>query len=236
MNKLIKKVIYINLEERKDRKRKCLDILDNLFYNDQIVRLDAIKHDKGYIGCAMSHLKCLEIAIENNWENVLIVEDDIFYTKNSKNILINLIKKPFDFIILGGALIYYNPFNYKLYRCNSTTAYIVSNHYYKTLKSFWENNLNNLIKTNNFIKYSLDISWHELQYKDNWKIVYPPVFIQKMGKSDIQQESYGPEKYFYTTNIFTFIRQYKRLLSKFIYTFIILALSFFIKFIYKKTQ
>ena len=230
MNKFIKKVIYINLEERKDRKKKCLDILDNLFDNDQIVRLDAIKHDKGYIGCAMSHLKCLEIAIENNWENVLIVEDDIFYTKKSKHILINLIKKPFDVIILGGTIIYYNPFNYNLYRCNSGTAYIVSNHYYKTLKSFWENNLNNLIKTNNQIKYSLDISWHQLQYKDNWKIVYPPVFVQKMGKSDIEQESYDPEKYFYITNIFTFIRQYKRLISKFLFIFIILILSFFIKY------
>ena len=217
MDEYIEKVIYINLKDRTDRKKTCEETLNKLFSKDKIIRLDAIKHDKGYIGCALSHLKCLELSIESNWKNVLIVEDDILWTKDSIDIFIKLIKNPYDVIVLGGTLIYYNPFNYNLYRCNSTTAYIVSNHYFKTLKSFWENNLNNLIKTNNSIKYSLDISWHELQYKDNWKIVYPPIFIQKMGKSDIQKKSYDPEKYFYITNIFTFLRQYKRFINTFIF-------------------
>ena len=80
------------------------------------MRFEAIKHKKGYIGCLMSHIECLNIAIENNWNNVLIVEDDINYTEESQNILVNLTRKPFDVIILGGTLIYYNPLNYSLYK------------------------------------------------------------------------------------------------------------------------
>ena len=90
MDKYIEKVIYINLKDRTDRKKTCEETLNKLFSKDKIIRLDAIKHEKGYIGCALSHLKCLELAIENNWKNVLIVEDDILWTKDSIDIFIKL--------------------------------------------------------------------------------------------------------------------------------------------------
>jgi len=214
MNKCVDKVIYINLAERPDRKNSCLKILNNLFDKEKIMRFEAIKHKKGYIGCLMSHIECLNIAIENNWNNVLIVEDDINYTEESQNILVNLTRKPFDVIILGGTLIYYNPFNYNLYKCNTTTAYIVSNKYLPILKSIWNEDLKKLIRTDNYYKYSADKSWNKLQYRDNWKIVYPPIFIQKLGESDIINGYINYEKYFYTVNFWCFIREFKKIINK----------------------
>ena len=65
LNSKIDKVIYINLKERTDRNLKCLEILTKLFDKDKIIRFDAIKHEKGYIGCYKSHIGCLEIILEN---------------------------------------------------------------------------------------------------------------------------------------------------------------------------
>lgn len=225
MDEYIEKVIYINLKDRTDRKKTCEETLNKLFSKDKIIRLDAIKHKKGQIGCALSHLKCLELAIENNWENVLIVEDDILWTKDSIDIFIKLIKNPYDVIVLGGTFIYYNPFNYHLYSCTAANSYIVNKKYVKTLFKFWNSKMNDLIKNN----YTIDQSWKELQWKDNWKIVYPPIFIQRESESDIIKFKVNYKKYFYTYNIFTFLRQYKRFINIFI-SLILLKIIFLIIF------
>jgi glycosyl transferase, family 25 len=210
MDKYIEKVIYINLKDRTDRKKTCEETLNKLFSKDKIIRLDAIKHEKGYIGCALSHLKCLELAIENNWKNVLIVEDDILWTKDSIDIFIKLIKNPYDVIILGGTFIYYNPFNYYLYSCSSTNSYIVNKKYLKTLYKFWNSKMNHLIKNN----YTIDQSWKELQWKDNWKIVYPPIFIQRESESDILNCKVNYRQFHYTTNVKNFLFHLKIKIKK----------------------
>lgn len=88
-------IYVINLEERQDRFEKIKDT----FKNFNIIRIDAIKHEKGYIGCFLSHLECIKIAKENNLKNILVIEDDCipYYTENNfesrlikiKNILDN---------------------------------------------------------------------------------------------------------------------------------------------------
>ena len=66
---------YINLESRPDRKKHVEEQLKIIGITSN--RFNAIKLPNGALGCSMSHLKCIEIAKENNWEHVLIVEDDI---------------------------------------------------------------------------------------------------------------------------------------------------------------
>ena len=43
LNEKISKVIYINLEEAKERKESCLKILECIFDKDKIIRFNAIK-------------------------------------------------------------------------------------------------------------------------------------------------------------------------------------------------
>ena len=77
---LFENILFINLKHRKDRLKnsiKQLNLLKKQIPNINWERFEAIKHDNGAIGCAMSHLECLYIAKEKNWEHVFICEDDI---------------------------------------------------------------------------------------------------------------------------------------------------------------
>jgi len=189
MNTYIDKVIVINLIERQDRKVKSKKILEEIFDVDKIIYFKAIKDINGNIGCAKSHIECLNLVIKNNkWNNVLIVEDDIVWTKSieGEQIFKNLITKKFDVIILGGAWVFYNPFSYNVYKSVSNTAYIVHRSYLTKLKQLWEYGLQQQILTANEI-YAVDIYWDILKLRDNWKIVYPALFIQETGISNTQE-------------------------------------------------
>jgi len=71
----IKHCLYINLASRPDRKIHIEEQLRGVGLNP--TRFNAIKLKNGRIGCSMSHLKCLQIAKNNNWSHVMICEDDL---------------------------------------------------------------------------------------------------------------------------------------------------------------
>ena len=87
-------IFYINLIHRKDRDESIIKELNKIKkYNNNIniKRIDAIKDDKGAIGCAKSHVKSLKLAKKLGLKSVIISEDDIII-KNS------LIKKYIEII------------------------------------------------------------------------------------------------------------------------------------------
>ena len=181
LNKYIDKVIYINLEERKDRRESTESLLGKIFEKNKIIRCNAIKSDCGAVGCTKSHIKCLEYAINNECKNILIVEDDIDISKyKSEYIFEKLVRNDYDVINLSGTNFSYNPFTYKLYRCKSSGSYMVNKHYYRKLKSTFEEGLS--------VKLALDQHWKKLQAIDNWKIINPPLFIQKESYSNIENK------------------------------------------------
>ena len=72
----IKHTLYINLDHRTDRKIHVEEQL-SLLGISRYERFKAIQLSNGALGCSMSHLKCLETAKKNNWDHLLILEDDI---------------------------------------------------------------------------------------------------------------------------------------------------------------
>ena len=74
----IQHTLYINLEERTDRRSHVEEQLASIGIH-QPIRFNAVKTDNGDIGCSTSHVRCLELAKKNNWSHVLIVEDDITF-------------------------------------------------------------------------------------------------------------------------------------------------------------
>ena len=78
----VKHVLYINLQHRTDRKESVIQQLSSIDISG--TRFNAIKMKDGRVGCTLSHIKCLEIAKKNNWDHVLIVEDDILFTQPEK--------------------------------------------------------------------------------------------------------------------------------------------------------
>jgi len=190
----IEHAFYINLESRLDRKQHVEEQLSNI--GICATRFNAIKLTNGAIGCSMSHLKCLELAKQNNWEHVLIVEDDILFLNPDlfKNQLNKFLKNHANFdvvLIAGNNMPPYQKIDdscVKVYRCQTTTGYIVQRHYYDTLISNVKEGIQKLIKNpEQPVQYAIDKYWFRLQEKDNWYLITPLSVTQREGYSDIEK-------------------------------------------------
>lgn len=194
----IEKLIYINLEDRKDRRETIQEVL-KVIPQEKIIRFNAIKEKNGHIGASKSHIECIKMAIKNNWKNVMIIEDDMSWKKyeDGYKILEKLISNPYDAIVLGGIRVHLDTKTYKLHECHSMTAYIVSNHYYQTILENFEVGLENLIKTpEKHLNYCIDQYWKKLHKKDNWFIVNPALCIQGKNFSSILNTMVDTTNYF----------------------------------------
>ena len=220
LNKYIEKVIFINLEERKDRREKCELILNKIFDKDKIIRFEAIKENLGAIGCTKSHIACLNLAIKNNWNNLLILEDDIIL-KDSENLetFEKLVLNKYDVIVFGGTWFLNNPFNNKLYSCGTAASYLVNKHYYKKLNKNFNDGLKLFYKTKNYNKYGLDQYWKKLQIMDNWKLINPPVFKQDIGYSNIEKSNINYKNSY--SHKFVNWKKFNKILKKLIIIYLI---------------
>jgi glycosyl transferase family 25 len=161
------------------------------------IRFNAIKTASGAIGCSLSHIKCLEIAKENNYPQVFICEDDItflnpgLFVENLSQFVQSDMSDLWDVVIVGGnncpPYIKYGEFCIKVSSCQTTTGYIVKNHYYDTLIENMKEGVKKLLnEIENKQQYALDIYWKQLQVRDNWFMIVPPTVIQYEDYSDIE--------------------------------------------------
>ena len=194
-NDYFDKIIYINLDHRKDRKEQILNEFNKMDINeDKIYRLAAV-HEKynGHIGCAKSHIKVINYAKKNNFKNILVFEDDFVFTKNKNEVQERLNrflkenKNKWDVVQLTS--------HYKTFRNNdeenhvrlvnkasTSSSYMINEAFYdkllQSLNSSVENMEKEMIeynKSNNNIKkkktttgYALDQHWYPLQKGSNW--------------------------------------------------------------------
>ena len=193
----IQHAFYINLESRQDRKIHVENQLKNVNINCA-QRFSAIKLPNGRIGCSMSHLKCLQIAKENNWPHLLICEDDILFLKPDlfKRNLTKFLESniSWDVVLLAGNNI--PPYQriceeyIKVSRCQTTTAYLIKSHYYDTLMNNIKIGMQLLMREpTNHIMYAIDKYWFQLQLKDNWFLITPLTVIQREDYSDIEKRN-----------------------------------------------
>lgn len=198
----IKHSFYINLESRPDRKTWCEGQLK--LVGIKSTRFNAIKLPNGAIGCSMSHLKCLQMAKEQGWDHLLIVEDDIEFTNPQlfksqfEKFLMNTPKKEWDVVIIAGNNMppYEITADYcvKVTRCQTTTSYMVNGHYFDTLIANIKEGIQLLMKEpHNHRIYAIDKYWFRLQEKDDWFLITPLTVTQRQDYSDIEQRvtNYG---------------------------------------------
>jgi glycosyl transferase family 25 len=191
----IKNSFYINLLSRPDRKKHVEEQLEKIGIKAE--RFNAIKLKNGAVGCSMSHLKCLEIARTNNWDHVLIVEDDILFLNPAlfihklNEFLSN--HKNFDVLLFAGnnmpPYVTIDNSCVKVTKCQTTTAYLVKSHYYDTLINNYKEGIKKLI--NEPLKhtiYAIDKYWFRLQEKDKWYLVIPLSVTQREDYSDIEKK------------------------------------------------
>jgi len=196
-NYLLENVYYINLEDRKDRKELVESELIKL--NWKYERFNAIRLKDGRVGCSMSHLKLLEMAKTKNLEYIVIVEDDIQFTKPEQyNYMLSEFNKfmkkyegEYDVLLLAGNLrppvARVSNLIYRISKSWTTTGYIVKRHYYDTLIQNIKEGINLLMKQP-AIKgmYEIDSYWQKLQAKDRWYILAPRTVTQRPNFSTIE--------------------------------------------------
>ena len=191
----IKHAFYINLHSRPDRKHHVENQLKTIGINAE--RFNAIKMPNGAIGCSMSHLKIIERAKINNWDHVLIVEDDILFTK--PEIFINQFNKflskhnDFDVVLIAGNNL--PPYNIiddscvQVTHCQTTTGYLVKNHYYDKLILNYKEGILKLMKNpENHKFFAIDKYWFQLQEIDKWYLITPLTVTQREDYSDIEKK------------------------------------------------
>lgn len=197
MFEFIEKVVYINLEHRVDRKEETEAELFRYFPKEKVIRFNAIRDSKGSVGCSKSHIGALELAKEQGWKNVLIVEDDASWDERFEaeySVLETLVSAPYDVICLG-LLGYVDKVTRRVSLGQTRTAYLVAQHYYDALIENMKEGLGHLstheYTAENRDKYCGDQYWKLLQEKDKWFRVW--MMIQRKSFSDIckQVVDYG---------------------------------------------
>jgi glycosyl transferase family 25 len=195
--KEITNIFYINLEHRIDRKQHVESQLDSIGLKG--TRFNAIKMENGAIGCSMSHLKLLQLALKSGLDHILIVEDDIlfldpelFKTQLDK-FLQNQDSSSWDVILIAGNNM--PPYEkvddtcVKVSQCQTTTGYLVNGHYIEKLLNNLKMGLTNLIKEPQYhAKYAIDKYWFSLQKTDNWFLITPLTVVQREDYSDIEKK------------------------------------------------
>ena len=185
---------YINLDSRPDRKQYMEEHLKTVGIHAE--RFKAVKLTNGALGCSMSHLKLLELAKSNNWDSILIMEDDIqflnpdIFTKQLNHFL--HVHKEFDVLLIAGNNV--PPFTnidetcVKVTRCQTTTGYLVKNHYFDTLIQNFREGIKNLMWTpEKHVLYAIDKYWFRLQERDTWYLIIPLTVTQREDYSDIEK-------------------------------------------------
>lgn len=185
--------LFINLEHRTDRLAHVMAEMQKMDISAS--RFNAIKTTDGAVGCTMSHIKCLEMAIESGAPYAFICEDDIqflepdvFKTNLQRFLDTGL---PWDVIIVSGNVCppYQQIGDYaiKVPNCQTTTGYIVAQHYYSKLLANYREGIQKLLANpKNKREYAIDIWWKRLQATDNWFMIVPPTVVQMEGFSDVE--------------------------------------------------
>jgi GR25 family glycosyltransferase involved in LPS biosynthesis len=202
-------IVYINLEKREDRKKLILHEF-NIINTDmkKVNKVSGIYTPKnGHKGCVQSHILALQIAIMNNWNNVLIFEDDMMINVNPSifNDMINnsmdyLKDKKWDVLMLATMFSKKNKLSdnnnlSKVTKATTGSGYIVNSKYYKTLLDLYTVSNNNMSKDKwsrniNNEPYALDQMWLPLQEKDDWFAFNTDLIKQRNIKSTTMSERF----------------------------------------------
>ena len=196
-HKYLQNTVYINLDYRIDRREHTQTELAKIGIMTP-TRLNATKMNYGAIGCSMSHIRCLEMAKKENWPHVFICEDDITFMNPalfmSKLAQFAESKIEWDVLIVSGNTA--PPFGestdfcIRTFNVQSTTGYIVQQHYYDTMIANFREGVQHLMKDpENKREFAIDMYWKRLQQVGRWYILIPLSVYQYSNYSDVENKN-----------------------------------------------
>jgi GR25 family glycosyltransferase involved in LPS biosynthesis len=217
-------VLYANLPHRTDRKNHMKSEL--IEYGFDINNINPICEEwkenvkenlppcvqtkNGQYGALLSHMRAIKIAIQNNLDQVMVVEDDMKWAVKKENTIDilnqNLKDEMWSVLLLSclfGRFTQRNTISNHLSNCQTSTAYIVRKPYYETLYNHWNSYLERKLIFPDIYKrtiingyeVALDQSWKILQnqHKEKWAVTNPVLVYQRQDVSDIEHRevNYG---------------------------------------------
>ena len=180
----IDKIMYINLEERVDRKEHIEKQLNE--YKLSYERFKAFENPLNGIGCSKSHLELLKIANARGYNNILIFEDDFTFLVSKEEFEEQLkkffdLKIKYDVLFLSYLIQQSKPLDNgivdKTIESQTSSGYIIHKNYYDKLISLLEWSIPLLEETGMHWIYTIDATWKKFQPSDNWFH-----FIKRIGK------------------------------------------------------
>ena len=200
-------VIYINLENRNDRKILILNEISKLgIPTSKIHKISGVyKPKNGHKGCVQSHILALELIKLNKWQRVLILEDDAELIVDP-TIAREMISKCLDiqkwnvfmlatFLKKIKGVVDNLDDGFKVERLSMSTtspAYIVKYDYIDTLMRVFHASNDNMSSDkmtdgkNDY--WALDQQWIPLQNVDTWYCFNKDLFRQRNIWSTIQTD------------------------------------------------
>jgi GR25 family glycosyltransferase involved in LPS biosynthesis len=195
----IDKVYYINLDKRLDRKKLFMTEMDNMnILPDKFKRIPGVLHrsKKGFIGCGIAHINALNDAILNEYENVIIFEDDFHFIVSQEEFeqsvhLLFKLHPDYNICLLSYNLRKKKELDsnfYDVYNAYTTSGYIISKKYFEILKSCFELAVNKLLLYNNPRLNAIDVQWNQLQGANKKFLAFKKkIGIQRDSYSDIEK-------------------------------------------------
>lgn len=186
----VDQILFINLDDRKDRRTHMETLLAQTLGvpHDRFERVAAVRDTPGWKGCAQSHVKAVELALERRYRYVCILEDDFCPLVSSSEFSASIQKAwavlPADFhvLMLGQTPIRMQRLHQDpLYRVKQALAmpgYIVAQEYLPVLLQAFRQAL--------ATERPIDLLTQKLQASDQWYGFFPPIARQLPGFSDIE--------------------------------------------------
>ena len=214
INKFVKKIYVINLDKDKVRRNYMLCLLKKYNINFEFIivsplndgQYDAIKKqnrniNKGQSGCYFSHMYCLNDAVQNNYTNIIILEDDIIFHKKFHSLFEHtMLQDSYDILMLGASDFDFYKSNYilnaqhNIYQSNTNNKYLYGTFsIYYSLKGYTDFFKTKLVATS-LIDYNL-ANIHK-NISNNIGVCMPNLIIADNSTTNINN-TYGINNRFY---------------------------------------
>jgi GR25 family glycosyltransferase involved in LPS biosynthesis len=210
INRYFDRIYCLNLDRRQDRWKKASEQFNRFninverwsaidgnslnnklldYYNPSGLKGEeasilGIPENKNAIGCLLSHLEIIKNAKDNNYNRILIFEDDIILSNNFLEEVKQIEKLDWKLLYLGASQFLWNNIEIKdgHYNCKKTLgtfAYAIDSSIYDDLINIFE-------KGSQSVDNLLSII--QSKYKNECFTIYPNIVISNVENSDIRYE------------------------------------------------
>jgi GR25 family glycosyltransferase involved in LPS biosynthesis len=198
INQKISNIYVINLNTNNIRKIYIEIIMKKMNINFNLIRVNKVNNSPYNMrnceyGCYLSHLWCLNDAINNNYDEIIIFEDDIVFHKNFKQLFYNIFSNSnYDFVLLGAYDKFLSTINYKNIQNNMyypTTKFILGSHAIYYSKKGIEYTLT-YKKNNPILEYDVDLINIFTNFNKTSAICYPNLIVVELSTTNLNH-NYG---------------------------------------------